>query len=305
MALKAKAPELIVPKKPHILLSGPSGSGKTSWTIKFPGLYLIDTEGGAENNQYKRELIKNGGVYMGQAEGSQDFDNVIDEVKSLTTDKHNYQALSIDSISYLYMLQASQAEETVGSDYGKDKKEANKPSRKLLRYLEHLDMTTILVAHSKDKWERKGKEIINAGTTFDFFDKTDYLLDLWLEVWRAPTPANEWKDGKLIVRKSRIESMPQGLVFDMTYEKFSELFGKEIIERKPMPVKLISEGQLEGIKKLTVALNISEESQAKVLNGFKAETWEDLTYDQAEKCIASLKKKITELDKGEPNGKTS
>lgn len=292
MALKAKAPELIVPKKPKILLSGPSGSGKTSWAIRFPSLYMIDSEGGSENNQYKRELIKNGGVYMGQSEGSQDFYEVITEIKSLTTEKHPYQAVALDSVSYLFMLEASEAEEKYGSDYGKDKKEANKPSRQLLRYLEHLDMTAILIAHSKDKWERKGKEIINAGTTFDFFDKTEYLLDLWLEVHKSPTAINEWKDGKLIVRKSRVESMPQGLIFDMNYEKFSELYGKEVMERKPIPLKLANEGQLTTLRKLMEALNVSEEAQEKVLKGFKAESFEELTEEQIIGCIESLNKKI-------------
>lgn len=295
MALRAKEPALIVPKKPKILLSGPSGSGKTSFSIRFPSLYMIDAEGGAENNQYKRELLKNGGVYMGQNEGSQDFYEVINEVKSLTAEKHNYKALAIDSISYLYMLEASEAEEKFGSDYAKDKKEANKPSRQLLRYLEHLDMTAILIAHSKDKWTRKGKEIVNEGTTFDFFDKTDYLLDLWLEVHKAPTPANDWQDGKLIVRKSRIESMPQGLIFDMNYEKFSELFGKEIMERKPVPVQLASKDQLSKLKELIDALNISEEAQAKILKSYKVESFEDLTEEQISKAIEVLNKKIMQL----------
>lgn len=291
MPLKAKSPELIRPKKPHILLSGPSGSGKTSWTLSFPGLYMIDTEGGAENNQYKRRMIASGGVYMGHDEGSQDFDIVIDEIKSLTTEKHEFQACAIDSASYLYMMEASEAEERVGNDYSKDKKEANRPSRKLLRYLEHLDMTVILTAHSKDKWSRKGKELLNEGTTFDFFDKTDYLLDLWLEVYRSPTPQGEWKDGKLIVRKSRIESMPQGLIFDMNYEKFAELFGKEIVERKPIPIQLANKDQLNKINELIGIYNITIDMQAKVLKNFKAENWEELTSDQINKCIESLEKR--------------
>lgn len=295
MALKAKAPELIIPKKPKILLSGPSGSGKTSFAIRFPGLYMIDSEGGSENNQYKRELINSGGVYMGQLEGSQDFDIVIEEVKELTKEKHQYQAVCIDSVSYLFMLEASEAEEKFGSDYSKDKKEANKPSRRLLRYLEHLDMTAILISHSKDKWEGKGTNRTITGTTFDFFDKTDYLLDLWLEVIKSPTKINDWKDGKLTVRKSRIESMPQGMIFDMNYETFSELFGREIIERKSVPVQLASPEQLDQMKKLIEALNISEDAQAKVLKSFKAESFEELTSDQIQGCIESLNKKIMQL----------
>ena len=30
----------------------------------------------------------------------------------------------------------------------------------------------------KTKWERRGKDIIDAGSTFDGYDKLEYILDL-------------------------------------------------------------------------------------------------------------------------------
>lgn len=284
MALKARKPELIVARKPIIMVSGESGSRKTTFLLSFPKPYLIDTEQGATRDQYKQKLIEVGGVYFGKDEGSQDFDSVIDEVKQLATTKHEYKTLGIDSFSYVYLLEAAEAELSGGSDFGRDKKEANKPTRQLMRWLEKLDMTVILTCHSKGKWGRKGKEIFQDGTTFDGYDKLEYLLDLWIET--SP-------DGKtFIVRKSRIEAFPKGDSFPLSYEKFSELYGRDIIEKPATPVKFANHAQLIQMQGLIEALNITVEQQEKVLKTFDVDTWEECTEDQIQKAIESLQKKI-------------
>src|SRR5271165_5400759 len=122
MALKAKAPEQVVATKPKFMISGESGVGKTFFALDFPKPYLIDSEGGATRQQYQDKLKKSGGAYFGKEEGSQDFKAVIEEVKQLTTTKHDYKTLIIDSFTYLYMLEASEAESKGGSDFGRDKK---------------------------------------------------------------------------------------------------------------------------------------------------------------------------------------
>ena len=131
MALKAKAPVDVKPTKPKFMISGESGVGKTFFALDFPKPYLIDSEGGATREQYQAKLKKSGGAYFGKEEGSQDFKAVIEEVKQLTTTKHEYKTLIIDSFTYLYMLEASEAEAKGGSDFGRDKKMANIPTRQL------------------------------------------------------------------------------------------------------------------------------------------------------------------------------
>src|SRR5258708_34625666 len=175
MALKAKSPEEVKPTKPKMLISGESGVGKTFFSLEFPTPYLFDVEGGATREQYQHKLKKAGGVYFGKEEGSQDFSSVIKETKELCTTKHSYKTAIYDSFTFLYMLEAAIAEADKGSDFGRDKKMANIPTRQLMSTLEKLDMNVILVCHSKTKWERKtvsGKEqIIDTGTTFDGYDK--------------------------------------------------------------------------------------------------------------------------------------
>lgn len=296
MALKAKSPEEIKVTKPKFMISGRAKVGKTTFSLQFPKPYFIDTEGGAVREQYTTALKKSGGVYLGKDEGSQDFKVIIDQVKELTTTKHDYKTLVIDSFSYLYLLEAAAAEEKGGSDYGRDKKEANKPTRQLIKALEKLDMTVIIICHSKDKWEKKpGKndERVMTGTTFDGWEKLDYIYDLWIEIMPG---------GKtFMVKGSRMTAFPEGESFPTSYERFSELYGKEIIEKDSTPVAFANYAQLVQIKDLIEGLNVTEEQQAKVLKTFDAEKWEDLTEAEIQKCIESLQKKAKALTgEGQP-----
>lgn len=287
MPLKAKQPVDVKPTKPKFMISGESGVGKTFFALDFPKPYLIDSEGGATREQYQEKLKKTGGAYFGKEEGSQDFKSVIEEVKQLTTTKHEYKTLIIDSFTYLYMLEASEAEAKGGSDFGRDKKMANIPTRQLISVLEKCDLNIILICHSKTKWERRGKDIIDAGSTFDGYDKLEYILDLWVEIL---------KGGKVFqVKKSRIQNLIQGDSYPLSYDKFAELYGKETVERESVPVVLISDEQLNNINKLIEALNVPTESQEKVLKSFNCDSYAELTSEQADKVIESLNKKIMQL----------
>lgn len=288
MALKAKAPIDVLPTKPKFMISGDSGVGKTFFALDFPKPYLIDSEGGATREQYQAKLKKTGGVYFGKEEGSQDFRAVIEEVKQLTTTKHEYKTLIIDSFTYLYMLEASEAEAKGGSDFGRDKKMANIPTRQLISVLEKCDLNIILVCHSKTKWERRGKDIIDAGSTFDGYDKLEYILDLWCEIN---------KGGKTFtVKKSRVASLIQGDSYPLSYEKFAELYGKETVERAAVPVVMSSPIQVERLKQLTEALKIDEATKEKWLTKCNAESFEEMSALQIASCIGYCEKQVLALN---------
>ena len=51
--LLAVAPETVEPKKPKVLIFGAAGVGKTWTSLDFPGVYYIDTEGGADLDHYR------------------------------------------------------------------------------------------------------------------------------------------------------------------------------------------------------------------------------------------------------------
>jgi hypothetical protein len=187
------------------------------------------------------------------------------------------------------LLEAAEAEEKGGSEYGRDKKEANKPTRQLIRALEKIDMAVILICHSKPEWKKipgsKERELI--GTTFDGFEKLNYIYDLWLEILKGGRA--------MMVRGSRITAFKEGESFPATYEKFSELYGKDIIERESVPIKLANDEQLKRCIQLVDALKVPEEQIEKWFKASNVENWNEMSEEQIGKCIDLMEKKIMEL----------
>jgi len=149
MGLRAVKPGETAPSKVKMLISGEPGTGKTWFSLDWPSAYLIDAEGGAVRKQYQDKLKKVNGLYFGQDQGANSFYDVIEEVNTLATTTHDRKTLIIDSFSHLYLNEAAEAETRVGDAFGKGKKEANKPTRQLLRWINKCDMNLILIAHNK------------------------------------------------------------------------------------------------------------------------------------------------------------
>jgi len=287
MTLKAKKPETVEANKPKFLISGESGVGKTFFALSFPRPYLIDVEVGATRSQYQEKLKAVGGAYFGKDEGSQDFATIIEEVKELATTKHDFKTLIIDSFSYLYMIEASIQEEKVGSAFAADKKAAQKPTKILMRWLDKLDMTVILICHSKGRWIRQGKDLVADGTTFDGWDKMEYILDLWIEIL---------KGGKnFVVKKSRIESLPQDSSMPLDYKAFADVYGKNIIERESKPALLATEAQITDIGKLIDALNVPETQVEKWFKKVDVDDWTEMTCVQIIGLSTMLKDKVEKI----------
>jgi len=286
MALKGIKPEIVVARKPHIMLSGKPGTGKSMFALNAPAPYLIDTEAGATREQYVKKIISSGGAYLGVEQGSQDFNEVINQVRELATTKHSYKTFILDSFSKLYNVEAAAAEERAGSDFGKDKREADKPTRRLLNWLSRLDMTVILICHQKDKWIRQGKELIMEGSTFDGYKKLDYELDLWLETKLVGTTRYA------TVIKSRIDGFPVGTDIDLDFPSFEKLYGKAVVEGPVKPIMLADSTQVAEIKRLVELLKVPEDEFDKWLTKAQATEIEDLSQENASKMLEFLSKKI-------------
>lgn len=290
MALKGKSPDSVIATKPKFMIYGESGVGKTFFALSFPRPYLIDTEGGATREQYQAKLKEVGGAYFGKEEGSQDFKAVINEVRELCTTKHEYKTLIIDSFTYLYMLEAAEAEAKGGSDFGRDKKAANVPTRQLISQLEKCDLNVILICHSKQSWERRGKDIINTGTTFDGYEKLEYILDLAIEII---------KGGKtFFVKKSRITGLPQGESFSLSYDKFADIYGRNVIEKESTPIVLATNEQVTRLKELCEGLKVDQETIDKWKTKCVVETFEEMSSEQIDSLISFCTKKLNELTTG-------
>ena len=124
--LKAKDPSTAEPSKPKCVIFGKSGAGKTWFSLSFPNVYLIAPEDGANRAHYTERLKAGGGVYLGTEDGALDFETVIDQVKALATEKHQFKTLVIDSVTKLFNNAVANEAERLGDKnaFGADKKPA-------------------------------------------------------------------------------------------------------------------------------------------------------------------------------------
>ncbi len=258
---------------------GSSGVGKTTAAIAFPRVYLIDTERGSENSQYTDKLSKNGGVIF----QTSDFDDVITEVKSLLTEKHEYKTLVIDPLTTLYNDLLDKSALKNGTEFGRHYSEANKKVKHLMNLLLRLDMNVLITSHSKNEY---GQNLSVLGSTFDCYKKIDYLMDLVFEI------SKRGKDRVAIIKKSRINAFPDSETFNFSYEEIARRYGKDILERDAIAQELATDEQVKELVRLIDLIKVPVEISQKWLDKSCSEKWEEMPRDAIQKCIEYLSSKI-------------
>lgn len=276
--LRAKKPETLE-KRLKALFYGAAGVGKTTAAISFPRPYLIDTEKGAENSQYIKTLQDKGGVIF----QTSDFDELMQEVRVLLTEKHEYKTLIIDPLTVLYndLLDKSAAKN--GTEFGRHYAAANNQIKHLLNLLLRLDMNVIITSHAKNEY---GTDMKVIGTTFDCYKKLDYLFDLVFEIQKRG------KDRVGVIRKSRIESFPDGDQFPFSYDTIAERYGRDILERDAKPQELATPEQVKEIERLIELLKVPKEDWEKWQDKANSESWSEMPTISIQKCIDYLKSKL-------------
>lgn len=280
MALRGKKPES-VEKRLKLLMYGTAGVGKTTAAINFPAPYLIDTERGAENDQYIEILNKNNGVIF----QNNSFDEIVQEVLALLSEDHPYKTLIIDPITTVYNDLLEICAKDVGTEFGRHYGEANKRMKHLLNLLLRLDMNVIITAHSKNEY---GKDLAVLGQTFDGYKKLDYLFDLVIELQKV--------GGKRygVVKKSRLKQIEELERFEFSYDILADKFGKQKIEKETVKQELATPQQVNRIAKLVEILNLPLETYQKWCFKAKATRWDEFSAVDIQKCIDTLESKIKE-----------
>lgn len=282
--LKAVDPKAAEPSKPKILIFGKAGVGKTWTSLDFPSVYYIDTEGGASRDQYTDKLKASGGMYFGPEQGSQDFESVIQEVKTLATEQHSFKTLVIDSISKISNLEISKEQERLGDKdaFGASKKPSTNLTRRLVSWIDRIDMNVILIAHEKPLWA-KGEQI---GETFDAYEKLEYELDLVMQIIKAG--ANRISR----VKKSRLAGFADASTFPWAYNDFADRYGKDVIEKQGEVLKLATPEQLSRLKTLLDVWKAPEGQEDKWLNAAKVSKYDEMDSSKLAAVLNYIETKI-------------
>lgn len=290
MALRAKKPEKIE-KRLKAFFYGAAGVGKTTTAIQFPQPYLIDTERGSENETYIQKLRKGDGVIF----QTSDYDEMVSEVKSLLTEKHQYKTLIIDPFTILYndLLDKSakylkekskKNPDGDGTEMGRHYNEAARRMNGLSKLLFRLDMNVLITSHAKAIYSDDMKII---GQTFDCYKKMDYLFDLAVEVQKRG------KERVGVVKKTRLEPcFMDGETFPFNYDAIADKYGRAILERDAIAEVLATPEQVSQIVHLIDILKFPEESYQKWLDKNNSETWEEMPSEAIQKCIDFLNEKL-------------
>ncbi len=274
--LRAKKPEA-VQKRLKLFMFGPAGVGKTTAAIQFPNSYIIDCERGTEN--YDKLVTASGSAVF----QTTDIHDVIQEVKSLLTERHDFRTLVIDPITPVYNDLLDKCEARVGADFGRHYGAANKEMKRLANLIMALDMNVVITAHAKAEY---GQNFAKLRYTFDGWRQLDYWFDLVIELQK------KGKKRVAKVTKTRIEQFPDEDVFEWSYDAIRQRYDVGMLEKEAQVVELATPQQVREIKDLLSVVRLPDGVVEKWFAKAGVEEWEDMPATVLGKCIEYVKNRL-------------
>src|SRR5207237_7185400 len=205
--------------------------------------YIIDAERGAEN--YDKLIGQSGSVVY----QTNDIHEVIQEVKSLLTEKHDFRTLVIDPITPVYNDLLDKCETLVGADFGRHYGAANKQMKRLANLIMSLDMNSVDTAHAKTEY---GSNLSKLGYTFDGWRQLDYWFDLVVELGKK----NKKRLAKVV--KTRVETFPDDDVFEWSYDAIQKRYDITVLEKQAEQLQLATGDQVREMKELLNIVRLPE-----------------------------------------------
>ena len=100
------------------------------------------------------------------------------------------------------------------------------------------------------------------------------------------------KERVAIIKKSRIETLPDGESFGFSYDEIANRYGRKILERDAQPMQLATQEQIDEIKRLIALCKISHETIQKWLDKSNSQDFSEMPKESIQKCINHLLSKI-------------
>lgn len=276
MALKAKKPEA-VKKRLKMFLFGTYKVGKTTAALNFPRVYNIDTEKGSVHEQYRALMEKSGS----QVFHTNDVDEVIEEVRSLAVEKHDFLTLLIDPVTMVEADLVEKAEREYGAGDMRIWAMRDRKLKRLVNLINRLDMNVIVTAHGKIDY---GQNMTRLGTTFDGWKRWPYEFDLIIELERRGS------ERVAIVRGTRLSEFSDGETFPWSYDEFKRRFPH--VEDAARQIQLASKEQVVELSELLKVVKLEDGVTDKWLVKAGVDAFDDMDSEMIAKCIEHLKAKL-------------
>ena len=290
--LKAKKPE-VIEKRPKLFFFGAAGVGKTRAALQFGRNYHIDCERGADN--YADLYAASNSVRL----QTTDYDEVIEQLKSLATERHDFQTVTIDPITVLETDLNMRSEDAIAAEFrAKDKsateaaqlavgdmriwRNRDRSLRRLGNLLLALDMNVIVTAREKTKY-KEGSFMVAVGETFDGEKSLPYLFDTIVRLWKDPQGRHL---GTCL--KDRSNKLPKE-DFAASYAIFESVFGQQALDRKAKPLTLATEEQKQAIAAAIEQFGMTADQVARRLAAYGADSLDALTKENAELILKKFK----------------
>ena len=160
--------------------------------------------------------------------------------------------------------------------------------RRLVNWAMKLDMNIWFVAHDTAEWglDAKSGQRTEIGRIPDVWDKLIFELHLTLQaIKRGPARI-------AIVKKSRLLGFPDLEQFPLEYDEFANRYGKDYIESASKQITFATADQISEITRLLSVVRVTEDEIQKVFTKAGADSWNELSTEQATSTVAWLKKKL-------------
>ncbi|KKL73660.1 hypothetical protein LCGC14_2072680 [marine sediment metagenome] len=292
-------------KRVKAFLWGGPGAGKTTLALQFPGVALIDMEGGSRlyDDAFKFKRFP-----------ATEADEVMAAVDWLLANQHPFRTLVIDPMTiYWEALQTKYREiflkrnkKSAGfkfefyqfqpGDWIIVKAEMKELMRKLMR----LDMNVIVTARDKTKYEEGTSEMMKktGDQVFDVERSMPFFFDVVLRLTRGPK--GEFLATCLKERSPKDAKgvFTEGTEFVMEYKLFEKMFGAAALKKESKPVDMVSTDTKGRIESLIEKLGLDEAQVTTRLSAYGANNMDGLTVEAAATILGKLEAAVKSKEGG-------